>query len=154
VGVIPVPFAACVAAAGLALSAAAWIHGRTHGIDLTEARYAAQAADANREARRFEQQRSHAAQEAQDALYADKRRAEAAASAAGRQLDRLRHALAQRREPTSDPEAAGRADAARERELLAACGAALADMGRDADRIAGKVTALQAWVRGVCADGS
>jgi hypothetical protein len=143
-----------VAAAGLALSAAAWFHGRAHGIDLTEARYAAQAAAANREARRFEQQRARAAQEAQDALYADKHRAEAAASAAGRELDRLRHALAQRRDSTSDPESAGRADGARERELLAACGAALADMGRDADRIANKVTALQAWVRGACADGS
>lgn len=151
---IPVPLAGWVAVAGLALSAGAWVHGRAHGIDITEARYATQAAEATQEARRFEQQRAARAQEAQDALYADKRRAQAAASAAGRELDRLRHALAQRSATGSDPQAACRTDGARERELLGACAGDLAELGREADRLTGKLTALQVWVRGVCVSAS
>lgn len=141
---------AVLLAASLTLSVFAWFKGRAQGIQLTEARYAAQVAAADREARRFEQQRVQRAQEAQDALYANKRRAEASAAAAGRELDRLRHALAQRSEPTGDADTACRADAARERELFGACAAALAELGRDADRLAAKLTALQSWVSGVC----
>lgn len=141
---------AVLVAASLALSVFAWFNGRAHGIQLTEARYAAQAADADREARRFEQQRARRAQETQDAFYADKRRSEAAAAAAGRELDRLRHALAQRSESTGDADTACRADAARERELFGACATAFEELGRDADRLADKLTALQTWARGVC----
>jgi hypothetical protein len=150
-GLIPAPwlYAALVSAWLVSVAGAGW-RGYSIGVAAVERRYAAQAADADREARRFEQQRVQRAQEAQDALYADKRRAEAYAAAAGHELDRLRHALAQRREPTSDTSAACRTDAARERELFAACAAALADLGRDADRISAKLTALQSWVRGVC----
>jgi hypothetical protein len=147
---IPVPLTAWVAAAGLALSAAAWVHGRAHGVDATEARYAVQAAEAEQEARRFEQQRAARAQEAQDALYADKRRAQAAATAAGRELDRLRHALAERGAPGGDPEAACRVAGAPERTVLTECAGTVQALATDAEQLQGKLTALQAWVRGVC----
>ena len=89
-----------------------------------------------------------------EAEYAKARKnaASAAASAAG-ELDRLRDALA--RGSASAPRGGassptGRVDGAGASDLLGACGGAIQEMARDADRIAGKLTALQAFVAGSC----
>jgi hypothetical protein len=94
---ISFPLIALVAAAGLALSAGAWIHGRSHGIEITEVRYAAQAAEANREARRFEQQRTREVQDAQDARDTQIRSINARLTDA---LDRLRERPGRLPEPS------------------------------------------------------
>jgi hypothetical protein len=127
------------------------IHGHSRGVDTTEAVYAAQAAEAERENRLLFRQSTRRAQEITDG-YIKAKNVEAASAAAARdELQRLRDTLAQRGGAAGSADAALGAAGAGEREVLGSCASALADMGREADRLAGKLTALQAWVGGVCA---
>lgn len=125
-------------------------HGHRRGVEATEVRYAAQAAEAQQENRKLERQLAMRNQEITDAYIKAKNAAVADAAAVRGELLGLRHALAQRGGGAGDAGAAGGTPRARERELLEECAGALADVGGEADRIAGKLTALQAWVRSTC----
>lgn len=78
-----------------------------------------------------------------------KRANEASSAAASNELDSLRNELAARDRSTSEaPTAACRIDAGRaERELLGLCSAALFGMAKEADRLEGKLGALQDYVK-------
>lgn len=113
------------------------------------AEVAAEVAEANDEARRFEQQRAARAGETIDAYIKARNVASASAGTARTELDRLRGALAT--QPAGDDAcAAVRAAGARERLMVGECATALQAVAEDADRIQAKLTALQGWVTAVC----
>ncbi len=94
-----------------------------------------------------------------------KQRAASEAAAAGDELAALRSVLDDRAQADAgrlgaggaacpDPAASGRADAARtERQLLGLCAATAVGLAQEADRLEGKLTALQEWVRQMLAPG-
>lgn len=122
------------------------------GQGAVHAKYQGQVAKAVEGARSAEQALLVAKQRTEEAHEQDKRKAAVAAAAARTELDRLRLALARRGEPTPGAPACACADDTRapERELLGACATDLQGLAAEADRLAGKVTGLQAYVSDVC----
>jgi hypothetical protein len=106
-------------------------------------------------ARQREQSLSLFKQQAEEKYVQEKRRAAAAASRAGAELDGLRNELYAARPGTAaqDPTPTGRADGATERELLGQCATALVGVAAEADRLAANVVGLQGYVKGVCLAG-
>lgn len=113
----------------------------------------AKALEAERAARQRERELVLARQQVEEAYAKHKRQAASAAAAARSELDRLRITLANPRVTATPGTAAQpRADGpgSAERELLAACAGEVQGLAAEADRLAGKVTGLQSYVREVC----
>ena len=112
------------------------------------------AALAASEAARAKEAALRAQRDKVEADYAKARKnAASAAASAGAELERLRDQIA--RGAASAPRGGASAaavgvDGTRAGDLLGACAGALSEMARDADRIAGKLTALQGYVAGSC----
>jgi hypothetical protein len=115
--------------------------------------YALAQAAANAEARQLEQRRASVAQETTDALIKAKNKAAAAAAGANDELGRLRLALkSQPADPGPVPETPSGVDGTRERELLDECAGVVQGLAQEADRLANKSSALQAFLRGMQLD--
>lgn len=112
------------------------------------------AALAASEAARAKEAALRAAKDKVETEYARSRKtAASAAASAGAELERLRDQIA--RGAASGPRGGASSpavgtDGTRSGDLLGACAGALSEMARDADRIAGKLTALQGYVAGAC----
>jgi len=111
----------------------------------------AAALEAERQARAREQELQTKVRKASDAYQAEKTRR----AAADRRLDDgLRQfqtilAAPDPASPSSAPSSGNHGTGGLERELLQSCGAALAELGKTADRLEGKVVALQDYIREV-----
>lgn len=122
------------------------------GEKAVEAKYQARALEAERQAREREQALMVEKQKAEERYVEQKRKAESAAAGARTELGRLRSALADRGEVTSNPAAGPRVDgrAGLEQELLGQCAAALVSMAAEADRLEAWIIGLQGYVKNVC----
>ena len=145
--------AALVAAVGFAIHHLAASRQQI-GYDRAQAEYTAAALVADQAARAKEHQLQATVATLGQQHEKTKQRAAVAAAAAGAELDGLRSDLAARDGAAgANPAATCGTDAARagriERELLQQCAAALQTVAAEADRIAGRLSGLQDYVRAV-----
>lgn len=130
--------------AGLLLAGTHWRAYKVGG-NAVEAKYQAQTLTLER---KLVQDR----QKAEERYEEQRKKAASAAAGARTELDRLRHELALRGAHGSDTAPSARTDdqGAVERGLLGVCATELQELGAEADRLAGKVTGLQDYVKSVC----
>jgi len=136
-----------------ALLLAVWAYGhRQYVAGKTDERatYAAAAIEAERENARIERHRFRIAQEVQDAYAARSARDRAAAAAARAELGGLLDATAASVAAASDSCPASGADAASDLgDVFRSCASSIQTLAEHADATETRLSALQAWVRGV-----
>jgi Tfp pilus assembly protein PilV len=140
---------AIIAAIALGLAASHW-KAYTHGKQVVQQKYDALATQAAISAMKTQERLQEAVQTVGEKHEETKRANVASAGAASAELARLRDELARSGNAAEAPKAACRIDAGRtERELLGQCAGVVQNLAAEADRLEGKLTGLQEYVRAI-----